>query len=199
VTCLCLTRNRRDWLQKAIESYQKQTYLNRELLIIADGQDVSDLLPKSNSIRLIHVSGAPEIGTKRNFGCERALGEIICHWDDDDYSAPGRVRDQVSRLIETGKAVTGYCSMLFKQGAEQWLYKNRPPYAIGTSFCFYKSWWQAHRFPEKHVAEDEGFYIAARDHGQLVSVDAGDMMYATIHKDNTSPRDLKKTYWTRIA
>jgi hypothetical protein len=46
VTCLCLTRNRPEWLPKAIKSFQSQTYRRRELMILADGQDVRHLVPE---------------------------------------------------------------------------------------------------------------------------------------------------------
>src|SRR5258708_22995278 len=112
VTGLCLTRNRREWLGKAIESFQRQKYRRSELMILADGQDVRHLVPERDPrIRLIHLEGRPEIGAKRNYGCERAAGEIIGHFDDDDYSAPGRLADHVQRLLEKGKALTRFHSL----------------------------------------------------------------------------------------
>jgi glycosyltransferase involved in cell wall biosynthesis len=55
------------------------------MLILADGEDVKDLVPSDERIRLIHLAESRSIGEKRNFGCERSSGEIICHWDDDDW------------------------------------------------------------------------------------------------------------------
>ena len=46
VTCLCLTRNRRGFLPRAIECFVAQTYEERELLIVDDGDDsIADLAP----------------------------------------------------------------------------------------------------------------------------------------------------------
>ena len=45
VTCMMLTRNRREWLPRAIACYQAQTYANRELLIVMDGEDTRDAIP----------------------------------------------------------------------------------------------------------------------------------------------------------
>ena len=103
-----MTRNRRQWLPRAIRCYQQQTYPCCELLIIADGEDVRDLLPADPTIRYLYVTGKTEIGAKRNFGVERAAGEIVAHWDDDDYSAPGRLADQIARMLESQRPVTGY-------------------------------------------------------------------------------------------
>lgn len=192
---MCLTRNRRQWLPKAITCYQKQTYPNRELLILADGESVRDLIPIDDSIRLLELSGSAEIGDKRNLGCERARGPIICHWDDDDYSAPGRIDDHVGRLLESNLSVTGYNSMRFTDGVRWWLYTGAPHYALGTSLCYRREWWRSHPFPSLHVGEDSGFTGAANAAGQLVSVDAGELMWASIHGGNTSPRQLTGSAW----
>ena len=196
MTCLCLTYNRREWLPKAIECFQRQTYPHRELLIIADGADVKDLV--DDSIRLIHIDGHPEIGEKRNFGCEHARGSIIAHWDDDDYSAPERLGDQIARLNETGRAVTGYHSMRFTDGNKWWQFWSLEHRACGTSLMYRRDWWERHRFPPKQIQEDVDFVQEAYLAGELISVDAKNLMYATIHLGNTSPRPLRPPQWVEI-
>jgi len=188
VTCLCLTRNRRTWLPKAIACFQKQTYPQAELLILADGQDVRELLPDDDRVRLIHLSEVRTIGEKRNFGCGRAQGDVICHWDDDDWSAPGRLADQIPRL--NGIAVTGYNAMRFTDGGRWWRYQGTSDYALGTSLCYLRSWWQAHPFKACNVGEDNVFVNMARSERAILSVDAGELMHATIHPNNTSPRHI---------
>ena len=141
-------------------------------------------------VRLIHLAGWPESGAKRNYGCECAAGEIIAHWDDDDYSAPGRLADQIERLLESGKAVTGFHSMRFTDGVRWWKYEGTRNYALGTSLCYRRAWWNAHRFPFVQVGEDNQFVAMAHSAGELVTADAGDLMFATNHSGNTSPRKL---------
>jgi hypothetical protein len=58
VTCLCLTRNRREWLPKAIACYQAQTHADRELLIVADSPEDFGDLPDDRTIRLIVAPSA---------------------------------------------------------------------------------------------------------------------------------------------
>lgn len=140
--------------------------------------------------RHVHVAGAPTIGQLRNIGAEAAAGAVIAHFDDDDYSSPGRLRDQIDRLVASGKAVTGYRSMRFTDGREWWLYKGDVEYALGTSLCYLRSWWQANPFPELQVGEDNGMVSRARAQGQMISADAGQLMWATVHPGNTSPRNM---------
>lgn len=193
---MCLTKNRRQWLPRAIACFQAQTYQDRELLIVADGADVQDLVPDDPQIRLIHVRDTPmRIGDKRNFACGRAAGELVAHWDDDDYSAPGRLADQVGRLLESGRAVTGYRQMPFTDGEKWWMYQGAPQYAVGTSLCYRKSWWEAHPFRSLQICEDLHFVDDAAIAKQLISVEDKGLMYATIHKQNTSPRNLASN-WT---
>lgn len=198
MTALCLTKNRRQWLPKAIQCFLSQTYEPRELLIIADGEDVRDLVPVDERIRLIHLAEARSIGEKRNFGCERAHGEIIAHWDEDDYSAPERLADQIKRLIESGKAVTGYHTLRFSDGERWWRYEGVRNYALGTSLVYRLDWWKLHKFRAVHVGEDNAYVEEANRSRQLITADAGELMWASIHPGNTSPRKMTGSNWKRI-
>lgn len=194
---MCLTRNRREWLKNAIRSYLGQTYpaSQRELLIVADGEDVRDLLSGAATVRLIHLAEQTTVGQKRNFACSHARGEVIAHWDDDDWSEPGRLADQIERL--DGHQVSGYCAMRFTDGAEWLDYFGPPNYALGTSLCYRRSWWEKHPFDPINVGEDNHFVNAAQSAGVLVSVPARGLMYATNHAGNTSPR-IFGSNWKRI-
>lgn len=201
VTCLCLTKNRREWLPQAIECFKLQTYEPKELLIVVDGQDVSDLIPiNDETIRLVNSpEGRFTIGEKRNFGNKHANGEIIVHWDDDDWSAPQRLADQVARLVESGKSVTGYSTVIFAGDNGRWKYIGVPNCtAVGTSLCYLKSWWSEHPFPDKHVSEDNDFAMTAAQNKQLISCDAGEMVIASIHPGNTSPRHVEGQQWRKL-
>jgi glycosyltransferase involved in cell wall biosynthesis len=199
VTCVCLTRNRREWLPKAIDCFLAQTYEPRELLILADGQPVADLVPKSALIRFSQMPERLDIGPKRNAGVAMAYGRVIATWDDDDLSAPGRLEDQVFRLVTSGKSVTGYSSMKFTDGVRTWLYKGTPAVGIGSSLVYLRDWALQHPFPDKNVGEDNGFVAAAMAEGQFIAAPAKDFMVATIHPGNTSVREIEKSPYELIT
>lgn len=190
VTCLCLTRNRREWLPKAIACFERQTYQERELVIIADGEDpVTDLVPKDARIRLMVIGWTSlVVGKKRNIGCQYAQGEIIAHWDDDDYSAPHRLAHQVGRLSATGKWVTGYHSMKFTDGMRWWQYRGSAGFVLGTSLCYRRAFWTQHPFAQIQCGQDEAFGATAVRQGTLAAEKDLNLMYATNHAGNTSPR-----------
>lgn len=157
------------------------------MLIVADGDDVRDLVP--DDIELIHLGEKPHsIGEKRNFGVSQSEGPVICHWDDDDWSAPDRLQRQIDGLVSSDRQVSGFHSMRFTDGEKWWKYKGVVSYSLGTSLCYWRTWWEAHPFPAKNVGEDNEFVSVASAARQLYSEDAGDLMHATIHPGNTSPR-----------
>ena len=192
VSAVCVTADRREFVRAAIECYLAQDYPNKELVIIDDGQDrVVDLCAAVPSCRYQWLDGGKrKIGGKRNLGAEVATGEIICHWDDDDWSAPDRIRDQVERMLASEKAVSGYHSMLFWDGGQAFRYKGLPDYSVGSALCYRKEFWRAHAFvAEDHRRwEDNVFVQQARNEQAIICVDAGQLMVARIHAGNTCPK-----------
>ncbi len=86
VSCIMPTCNRRAYAQQAIRYFQRQDYENRELIIIDDGADgIGDMAKADERIRYIRLDKKATIGAKRNWACEQAHGELIMHWDDDDW------------------------------------------------------------------------------------------------------------------
>lgn len=201
-TAICLTRDRRQWLPRAIEYFLSQTYEPKEMLILNDGVDVADLIPNDDRIRL-HACEKMTIGLKRNRACQLARGEVICHFDDDDYFAPTRIEDQVQRLLESGKSVTGYHSVVFEGlfEGQQGRYRYNGIEnctAVGTSLCYRKDWWAAHPFPDKMIGEDGDFAMAAAQAKQLISVDGAELIIASSHPGNTSRRHVQGHQWVKL-
>ncbi len=208
VTCLCLTMpGRKDFLVRAMECFLSQTYPNKELLMVADSieqvQEVStgrfagSVLEHETRFSALcvgdmdkHLGVRPirNIGTKRNLGCESAAGDLIAIWDDDDYSAPRRLEQQVEELDLTRKAVTGYHMMKFTDGHNWWSFSCGTGFVIGSSMMFRRDWWEKNRFEEINIGEDVGFCGTAFLAGKLAEVPDLSLMYATIHSGNTSKR-----------
>src|SRR5689334_4653100 len=114
VSCIMPTANRRVFIPRAVAYFFRQDYPERELLIIDDGSDpVEDLIPADARIRYIRTAPGMSLGAKRNFACEQARGDIIAHWDDDDWHAPRRLSTQVNALLEHDAEVCGLDQLLF--------------------------------------------------------------------------------------
>ena len=53
------------------------------------------------------------IGAKRNRACAAATGEIVAHWDDDDWYAPTRLRVQIEPLLSGEAEITALTAGVF--------------------------------------------------------------------------------------
>lgn len=82
--------NVEDYLHYAIESLEKQTYKNFEIILVNDGStDNSGKLcdeysEKYSNVRVFHKENGG-LSDARNFGIQKAQGEFITFLDPDDY------------------------------------------------------------------------------------------------------------------
>lgn len=83
---------------RAVNSFKKQTYQNKELIIVSDGCQITiDLYNKyfSNepNIKLISIPKQPLYsGAMRNVGLDIADGDIISYLDSDDILGPNHLQ-----------------------------------------------------------------------------------------------------------
>jgi glycosyltransferase involved in cell wall biosynthesis/GT2 family glycosyltransferase len=200
VSCLMPTRNRRRWITQAISYFRRQDYPNRELLILDDGEDaVADLIPPDYGIRYVRLDRKLVLGEKRNHACELARGEIIAHWDDDDWQAPNRLSYQVSQLERHGASLCGPSRVIFFEPASQraWQYeypRNLRRWVAGGAMCYRKEIWREHRFAPVQIGEDTSFVANQRGSVPLV-LDDDCFFVALMHPDNTSRKITAGSYW----
>jgi glycosyltransferase involved in cell wall biosynthesis/GR25 family glycosyltransferase involved in LPS biosynthesis len=99
VSVITPTHDRAAFLVTARKWFEAQDYPNLEWLILDDGDAPDPAFATTPSdIRYHHVQGRLTIGAKRNWLVEQARGEIIVHFDDDDYYAPNYVSRMVGEL-----------------------------------------------------------------------------------------------------
>lgn len=192
VSCICPTiPGRGAWLERAIECFESQTYSPRELVIVGD-----DLC----------------LGDKRNLACSLARGEIIAHWDDDDWSFPGRLAGQVGRLLLTGASVTGYHTLRFldlcdtrivengqlRRASLWWRWHSAAGLAAGTSLCYRRDWWKRHPFPSVARGEDDLFWSEAASAGVAIAADGFEYLCATNHRGCISGRAAGGMEWEEL-
>jgi glycosyltransferase involved in cell wall biosynthesis len=192
VSCICVTANRRHLIPVALACFVAQDYRDRELIVVDDGEDaIGDLLwSLPGRVTYRHIGRGKTVSEKVNLACELAKGDIIATWDDDDWSAPGRLTDQVTRLLESGRVLTGYYTMLYWDGQKAWRYLGNSDYATGLSQVYHKDFWAAHRLQAKNVAYDNDLWRDARQSGQCIAVEGNPpLMVGRIHPLNVSPKN----------
>lgn len=194
-TCIMLTANRLEFFTFAISQFLRQDYPNTELIIIDDGpKSFSPLIPDTTQIRYFHTNPIGTIGMKRNVACEKAHGEFIIHWDDDDFYAPDWVSRQVEALISSGADISGLNSVIFHSDLSGENYKytyteNNTKWICGGTIAFRKSLWEKYPFTNLQIGEDADFILNSG--GRLFVLDYESGYVAGLHGHNVGIRYLE--------
>ncbi len=200
VSCIMPTANRRRFVPLAIRCFQAQDYPNRELVVVDDGQDsVADLIPDDPQIRYVRLEGRRTLGAKRNECVRLCRGDLIMHWDDDDWIAPWRISYQAEHLLRERADVCGLDRVLFYEPEREraWLYRhsaNTKPWVYGCTLCYTRAFWEKRPFPNVNVGEDTRFIWNGGPHRVLTLPD-NRFCVALIHPANTSPKRMSQTNW----
>jgi glycosyltransferase involved in cell wall biosynthesis len=200
VSCIMPTADRRLFVPRSIRYFLDQDYAHRELIIVDDGIDrIEDLIPDDPRIRYLCLESRQSIGAKRNLACETAQGEVVVHWDDDDWSSPSRVSYQVAALLEEAADVTGLDRMLYYnlRTGKAWQYTYPPggrPWVAGNTLCYKRSFWKKNPFPNINVGEDTRF-VWSRRSARIVSLPDNSFYVAIIHGHNVSRKSVSSRRW----
>lgn len=103
VSCLMVTRGDPARVRAAIACFRRQTYRDKELVVVssAAGVELQRLVETSGSdIRLIQAEKGLSLGLLRKISVERSEGEIVCVWDDDDLYGAHRLERGVGALVQ---------------------------------------------------------------------------------------------------
>lgn len=199
-SCVMPTANRRAFVRRAIAQFLAQDYPERELLIVDDGTDrVADVVPADARIRYIALEQRLVLGAKRNYACEQARGDIIVHWDDDDWSAPWRVRYQVEQLTAARADICGLDRVLFYEPAtdQAWEYdypRGAAPWVYGATLAYTKAFWRRNPFPPLAVGEDSRF-VWANVPKRVLALEDRTFFVGTVHASNTSRKETRGHRW----
>jgi len=201
VSCLMPTADRRAFVPQAIQYFLRQDYPNRELIILDDGSDVvADLIPPDPRLRYVHLDAKHTIGAKLNLGCELAHGEIIAHWDDDDWMANWRLSYQVQELlVQPPGTLCGLAHLLFydPRAVQAWEYIYPPAeraWLAGGTFCYRKDFWEQHQFPDLNEGADTVF-VWNLTNTPVLALSEHTFYVATVHPHNTSPKRTHSLGW----
>lgn len=202
-SCIMPTADRRPFIPSAINYFLQQDYPARELIIVDDGADpVADLIPNDGGIRYFRLETRQTVGAKRNFACQQARGEIIVHWDDDDWMAPWRLSYQIGELLAARADLCGLATVYYLTvaGDAAWQYvypKNDRSWMAGNTLCYTKAFWQQNPFPAINVGEDTRF-VWSKTPKRIVQLADPTFIVAYIHGGNVSPKRPSGSRWHQV-
>jgi len=204
VSCLMPTRDRRRFVPHAVEQFLRQDHPRRELVVVDDGAEpVDDLLPADPRIRYHRVERQRTLGGKRNLACSLARGELLAHWDDDDWMPAHRLSAQVRALADAPNA--GACGLarvrFFDPAAGRaWEYRwpdRSRPWVAGGTLMFRRALWETHPFPALDEGEDTR-WVWALPAGAIAAIPDPGLYAALVHAGNTSRKRTSEARWHPI-
>ncbi|CAO3441320.1 glycosyltransferase [Azospirillum endophyticum] len=209
ISCLMVTRGRSGLLRFAIEGFARQTYRNRELVIVCDSPALSEDDPLEGAIRdagcpnihLIRVrtasrSGAQPavltLGELRNIAVEQAAGHYVCQWDDDDLYDPCRLEMQ-QRVL----AAAGAQACLLGRWMIWWPAENRLAVSCerdweGSLLCETAA---MPRYPALRQGEDTPVIEQLRRSARVVRMDLPRLYTYVVHGGNTFTAPHFEVHW----
>lgn len=194
ISCLMVTANRARLTKRSVACFLAQTWPNRELVIVDDGEeDYAPVLADIPPDRLIHhrlvKDPGKTLGDLRNLSLDIARGELMSHWDDDDWFHPERLARQQAALGD--KAACWTTATLMHMDDPVWIERPYVGYFKGgaPSTILHRRRDEI-RYPSERKGEDSTF----RDHWiRLGSVMMGPehagLLIRCFHGGNTWDRD----------
>ena len=204
VSCIMPTANRRAFVPQAIHYFLQQDYPRRELIILDDGsEELADLVPTDSRIRYQRMDRRYTMGAKHNMACALARGDVVLHWDDDDWMANWRISYQLESLLaHPANTISGLAQLFFfdprTEQAWEYIYPmvNRP-WVAGATFCYRREFWESHRHPDMNEGSDTVFVWGLRD-ANVRALEKSDFYVAIVHPKNTSPKRTNDPAWHSI-
>jgi glycosyltransferase involved in cell wall biosynthesis len=191
-SCLMVTANRAGLARRAVDCFLRQTWGNRELVVVDDGErDYTPLFADIPADRLIYdrVTRTPgsTLGRLRNRTLDLARGSIVAQWDDDDWYHPDRLARQIA-VLDSGKAACVLRGTLMHLDAPEWFdhpYVGTLEPGVPGSIVHRAD--ATVRYPEKRRGEDTDF-LAHWSRDRIGVLDAPGLFVRAFHGANTWER-----------
>lgn len=144
ISVIVPTYNRVESLLKVIDAINSQTYAPAEILIADDGSSDETMAivsrrgyPRLKTLLLDH-SGLPAVA--RNAALNHASGDWIAFCDSDDFWAPNRLQEQVSRRLPHVRAICSNAWVKTPGVKDKYLLYKRMPRSLSTPHLLRQNW-----------------------------------------------------------
>lgn len=213
VSIIVPTFNRQHLFPRLYECFQKQDYSKVELLIYDDTKRPSAFFSNLPKVRYFHSEKRLSIGEKRNFLARKAAGDIIAHFDDDDFYMPNYISYMINNLGQgpivklSSWFIYSVTHKMFgywdtgSRGAVRFLVKpGRPVRPVraadpldanlkgyGFSYVYRKSIIEKVPFPDQYHGEDYEWIQKIEERNPIKFVaDSEGVVLHIVHNSNTS-------------
>lgn len=197
VSCMMVTKDRPVLAIRAVDCFRRQSYRNRELLILDDSTDHTleeyiQTLADPN-IRLIRLEPQGKtLGELRNLAVEKSSGEFVAQWDDDDLSDPDRLEIQMAAIhASRSDACLLQRHMIWFPGKRRMAISNQRRWE--SSFICRKDCMPC--YPALRKGEDTEVIDEIAAHHQVIILDAPQLYLYIFHGANTFEKEHWENCW----
>jgi glycosyltransferase involved in cell wall biosynthesis len=186
ISCILATGNRNRFFPQALRCFQSQTWPNRELIVVDDGEtSVARLCRGTDNVKHIRLNRRTPVGTKLNIGIANSAGAILQKLDDDDYYAPRFLETAATRLLanRSRRAIAAWDSFLIMLAGSPALYFSGRGWLAGGTLCFRRAVWDA--APFRDVPKDEDAFFLEDHAGPRIRIRAPEQYILLRHGRNT--------------
>ena len=188
ISCVCITKGRPALLQKAIGHFDAQTYENKNLVIVYEGDE--DLSPKNHSserIKIIRLRAGSELslGERRNLSIQNCTGDYFCQWDDDDWYHNRRLELQMEALARSGKSACVLTRVILYDGVGRRAYLSSQRNWEGTLLCSTNLFKDSFRYPQVNRSEDNSLVVNLLKNDYVHALSAPHLYAYYFHGKNT--------------
>lgn len=196
VSILTPTHNRRFFIPQFLKIVRNQVYNGPiEILVADDGTDpILDLIKNDSAFRYIRFDEKKPLGYKRNILASEAKGEILIHFDDDDYYPPCRVSHAVESLMASDKLIAGSSLCHIYDTSLKKIFVSGPfgqNHATAGTFAYKKEYLKNNKFNDEAIAQEEPFFTGNFTNN-LLQLDTYKTILIIKHSSNTW--DKKNTH-----
>lgn len=193
ISCVCITNNRPKLLQNAINCFESQNYLNKELVISYPKEDmatkaiIQNLRNSDLKILSIEREQTDSLGNARNQAIVKCRGEYVCIWDDDDWYHSSRLSFQFNSMQEKGYGYQAsvLTRILLYDTTSKQVYLSFPYLWEGTILCR-KVILLQNQYKNSNIAEDSHVVRFLSSRNLLFKIDHVPYLYIYVYHGNNT-------------
>jgi len=175
ISVICST-NRINNYSIILENFNRQKYVNKELIIVFNldmNNEIQNIINsnKNSNIKINQFDEKETLGYCLNKAIELSNGDIISKFDDDDYYGETYLLDMNYSMIISNADLVGKCAHMvyaletkelwikfYKINYENYTYQvNKWNYICGATLFFKKNVYEKCKFKESNTGEDTDF------------------------------------------
>lgn len=189
ISCLCVTKNSAEFLNRAVTCFKAQTYPNKELIIVykSDQAETKSFLSgiKDKNIHSFDAETGLSLGQLRNISIDHCNGQYFCQWDDDDWYHSERLMAQFNALRENYHPVCMLTNLLMYDESHQQAYLSGFRLWEGSIMCRKDLLTDRIRYPSITGKEDSVFAGELLSYSRVYPLVSASLYIYIYHGGNT--------------